>query len=398
MSENQQSHNSENSDNEAKTFDSMFFLTKILAYKKFIIILTAVGMIASVIISLLMPNWYKSTINAVPPQKSTGTLFEGAMGAVTSTLKEFGLTKFGGRTEGYSFLVILNSRSVKDSLIKKFNLAKVYEIPDTLKSEVYKALEENLDITNEKEGNYTVTIYDKNPQRAAEMTNYYLEIANNVAQNIFRIEATTSRLYIESRLEAIDSVLTQISDSLKIYSKQKFVFSPLDQAKAVSSAYADLKAQEIQQDVVYELMKNKFGETDPYTLNQKKLLENLKSKVNDAENKSGFFGNFPLTEAAGVGIEYLRLYTSYEIYFKVKGFLMPMLEDARLDESRNTKSLIVVDKAVPADKKAYPKRSLIVLGSTFGVFILSLLFILLIESIKHLRFKIKNYHLSNNLD
>jgi capsule polysaccharide export protein KpsE/RkpR len=307
------------------------------------------------------------------------------MSGITSTLKDFGLTKLTGKTEGYSYLVILNSRSVKDSIIKQFRLAKDYDIPDTLFSEVLKEFESNLDITNEKEGNYTITIYSKDKKKAAEMANTYLNIANDLSVKVFRGEARISREYLETRINTIDSTLERIGDSLKVYSRSTFLFSPLDQAKSVSSAYAELKAELMQQEIIYDLMKNKFGENDPFTQTQQKLIDKMRVKVNDVENKAGFAGNFPLKDAAKVGMEYLRLYAQYEAFTKVKTVLLPMIEDARLDETRETQALIVLDPAIPADKKASPKRSLIVAGATLGTFFLCILFVLFLNAIKSVK-------------
>jgi len=374
-----------NNQTDNKNFDAVFYIALLIKHKIFIIIVTAISCIASVIITLLMPNWYSATVNAVPPKKAIGSLFENAMTNISSTLREFGLTKLGGgQTEGYSYLVLLNSRTVKDSMIIRFDLAKEYDIPDSLHSEILKEFEDNIEIEYETEGNYSITATDKNKNRVAEMANTYINISNNLAEKILHAEATKSREYIEKRLNAVDSTLRNISDSLQKFSRKTFLFSPLDQAKSISTAYADIKAELIQQEIMHELLKNKYGENDPYTQIQKDLIGKIRNKVSEVETKPGFAGNFPLKNATSVGIEYLRLYAEYETFSKVKGFLQPMFEDAKLDESRQTMSLVVVDTAIKPDKKTKPKRSLIVLGATFGGFTLSILMILLLNGYKNI--------------
>jgi tyrosine-protein kinase Etk/Wzc len=381
-----------NQTNNGKSFDGLFLLALLFKYKIFIIIVLSVVFIVSIIISLLIPNEYTATVNTVPPKRNIGSLMENAMGNISSTLKEFGLTKFGGQgSEGYSYLVILNSRSVKDSMINKFNLAKVYDLPDSLRYKILKQLEDNLDIELEPLGNYTISVTDNSPARAADMANYYISISNFISERIFHTEAIKSREFIESRLNSIDSTLEVVSDSLEKYSSKTFLFSPLDQATSISKAYADIKAELIQQEIMQDLLKNRFGENDPYTLVQKELIDNIRSKLSTVENRPGFAGNFPLKNATAVGIEYLRLYTTYETFSKVKGFLLPMLEDAKLDETRETTSLLIVDTAEPPEKKSGPKRSLIVLGSEFGAFILSVMFILLLNGYRNLKIRYNDY-------
>jgi uncharacterized protein involved in exopolysaccharide biosynthesis len=54
-----------------------------------------------------------------------------------------------------------------------------------------------------------------------------------------------------------------------------------------------------------------------------------------------------------------------------------MYEQAVLDVNRVTPALHVLDPAVVPDRKARPKRSLIVLGAAFGAFMFASLFVLL---------------------
>ncbi|MCL5990515.1 MAG: hypothetical protein M1419_00220 [Bacteroidetes bacterium] len=381
-----------NNQKDNKNFDAVFYIALLLKHKIFILIVTALSCVAAVIFTLLMPNWYSATVNAVPPKKSIGSLFENAMTNISSTLREFGLTKLGGgQTEGYSYLVLLNSRTVKDSLIKKYDLAKEYDIPDSLHTELLNAVEENVEIEYESEGNYSITITDKNRGRVADMANTFIKITNSLSERILHLEATKSREYIENRSRTVDSTIMVISDSLQKFSRKTFIFSPLEQASSVSSAYTDIKAELIQQEIMHELLKNKYGENDPYSKIQKDLIGKIRNKLSEVETKPGFAGNFPLKNAASVGIEYLRLYAEYETFSKVKGFLQPMLEDAKLDESRQTMSLIVVDPAVRPDKKSKPKRSLIVIGAAFGGFLISILLILLVNGYYNLKNNYKSF-------
>ncbi len=88
-------------------------------------------------------------------------------------------------------------------------------------------------------------------------------------------------------------------------------------------------------------------------------------------------------------MEYMRLYTDVEVYSKVKAFMVPLLEQAKLDEQRVMPAMYVLDPAVPADKKTKPKRSLIIGGALLGGFILSCLIVLLRQRVLRLRSQIQ---------
>ncbi len=376
----------EASKTETQSFDSVKIII-LLFRKKFLIIgITLIGIIISIIVSLLLPNWYKSTASLVPP-KSTESLMEGALGNISSALKNFGLTKLGksGTESGYSYMVILDSRTLKDSLIDKFELAKEYDIPDTLRSKIYEELENRLAISSEADGNFVVSIMSKERKKARDMAVYFVEKANELTLNLYYDEAKVNLDYAEKRLATTDSMLASISSELQAFSNKNKLFSPLDQASAVAKALSELKAEALRQELVYEMVANRFGENDPYTQSQKRIVESVKKKLDDAEQKPGFAGNFTLSEAPEIGIKYIRLFAMFEAYTQLKAFLMPIVEENRLAEQRRTKSFYYVDYPQIPDKKAEPKRSLIVAGSAVGSFVIAVLFILLLDGMSNLR-------------
>lgn len=367
--------------------ESVYFFALLFKYKIFIIIFTLIFTIGSIIYSITLPNWYSATVNAVPP-KGTGSFLESSLGNISSALKEFGMTRISGKSESsYSYLVILDSRTVKDSIIKKYNLRQVYEMEDSKFEDIRSTFEDNLEISLEPEGNFKICIYDKDKQKAVDMVKDYFEIANNIAQDLFQKESKANSEFLVKRIKYTDSTLAILSDSLKRFSKIHSIISPEDQAKSITNALSNLKAELINQEVLYEIIRNRFGEQDIYTQMQKKMVDELSQKVQDAQQKPGFAGNFALTDATSVGLEFMRLYSEIETLTKVKLFLVPLLEEAKLNEVRQKQALYIVDEPILADKKARPKRSFIVAGSALGSFILSVLFIVLFNSYK--KFKVQ---------
>jgi len=376
---------SQDIENIKKQEGAIYFFSVLLRYKVFVIITVFVITIASVVIAMQLPKWYSATANVVHPQHS-GTAFEGALSNITSKLKDFGLSKIGGSGGGsnYDFIVVLESRSIKDSLINKFDLLKVYEIENSSMNDAREALENNLDISLEKEGNYLITIFDKSPKRASEMANSMIELANVIAQDIFNYEASLNRNYLENRIKITDSVLNAIGDRMGKYSSDYMIISPEDQAAAVSEALVDLRANIISQEMMYEMIVNKYGADDQMAIIQKKLVERLKLQIKDAENKPGLAGDFPLKDLSKVGIPFIQLMAEYETFSKVKAFLLPMLEEARINEFRNTKNLLILDNAIVPEKKSRPKRSVIVIGAFIGSIAFSVLLVFLIQGYKNL--------------
>lgn len=360
--------------------DGAEFLGILSAKKWILIFLTLVSGLIAFGIAWTLPNWYASTVTFVPPNNAN-SMISGMMGNVSSALKDLGLGKMN-KGESYSYMVILNSRSLMDTLINSYDLASEYELPKEDREELYKEFLSNYEVELSPEGNYNVTILSKDKEKAAKMANDVVRIANNISRRMQKAEAETNRSYMDMRLKRTDSILQSIAQELGGFSSQSLVFSPLDQAQAISEALATLKASAMKQEIQVEILKNTYGEKDPSTMAAEKLLSEMQNQVFKAENKPGFAGNFALKDGLKVGAKYMKLYTEYEAMSKVKAFLMPMLEQAKLDEIREAPTMYVLDYAKPAFKKSRPKRLTIAAGTSLGVFVLSCLFLIVSNQIK----------------
>ena len=173
------------------------------------------------------------------------------------------------------------------------------------------------------------------------------------------------------------------------------IFAPEEQAAAITKAISELKAEMVKSEVTYQMLVNTYGENDLYTKMQKDVMTDMKKKINDIQNRPGFAGNFALKNSFEVGAEFLRMYAELETNTKVKAFLIPMLEEAKLEEVKETYSLFPVDPAVPPDKKSKPKRSLYVAGTFFGSLLICILFIIFLNAFRNFKEKFRIYKANN---
>ncbi len=349
--------------------------------KLFISIMVIIAGAIATAVAFMMPPWYKATVNIVPPNNPGGAL-SGMLGGMTSALKDIGLSKLGGKSESYTYLTVLESRSFKDSLIHEFKLHEEYELPDTNMKAIRDILKENLEVELTSEGNYNISITSKSPEKAVRMANRAVEIANDISLRLSRMEASTNREYLEKRIAITEEKIASIGDSLRKLSGKTLLFSPVDQAGAIATSLAEIKAQVMKSEVQYELLKNTVGENDPATTTQKFALDELRSKLFDAENKSGFAGNFALRDAMGVGVRYAQFYAEFEGLTKVKVFLKPMLEQAILDEHKNAPTMYILDEAVIPQKKSRPMRAVIIGGAMLGMLIIMCVSVIIVPRIR----------------
>ncbi|MFZ1289656.1 MAG: Wzz/FepE/Etk N-terminal domain-containing protein [Melioribacteraceae bacterium] len=356
----------------------------------------------SLIISFLVPKWYTSTASIIPPKSSGGLL--GDITNISSTIKDLSksLGKLGSvSNEAYSFLAILESRTSFEKVIKKFNLRSVYEFDsDDYIEEVIQKLESNVEVNVADEGNINIKVTDEDPRRAADIAAYFVELLNEISTELGTYEARNNREFIEKRyLQCLDD-LEDAEDSLKVFSEKYSVYSISDQTKASISAASELKAKIEIEKIELNLMKKNFGDNSPFVRDKEIIIMELGKRLYEfkytnekTKNDISFFT--PFSELPQVGIKLLRLKADYELQTKILEFILPVYEQAKIEEKKDIPVCLLLDKPVPAEKKAGPKKAIIV-GAAFLISLfLSIILSLILESIEDLKKNTSSYNKIN---
>jgi tyrosine-protein kinase Etk/Wzc len=372
--------------------ESLFgFLAVVVKHRRLISRFVAVVTVATVVVALLLPKWYKSTASVFPAEKAD--LFGGLEG-IASLAKSFSpskaLSSLGSNPELDRYTAILKSGRVTGALIEKFDLVHVYEITSYPGEKTAKELAGNTDITVEPEGSLTISVFDRDPQRAADMANYYVEMLNKVNTEIQVANAHGNRAFIEERYKKNIEDLRKAEDSLRVYQKKYGVIALPEQTQASIKGAAELLGQlslkEIQLGVLRRTLSGKNPSIDAAQIEveeiQKKMSE-LNSGIGLGEGESKVF--IPLSKVPDLGAEYIRRFRDVEIQYKILQFVTPLYEQAKVEEQRQTPSVIVLDSASPAERKAKPKIALYGLTALVISFIFSLALALFMEFTGKLR-------------
>ncbi|MBI2794123.1 MAG: hypothetical protein HYX66_05670 [Ignavibacteria bacterium] len=366
----------------SEPFSSADVTRKLFRKKWIILIISFVSAVAAYIISLQLPVYYKASINCVPSREDN-SLIPTSGGGIGAALKDFGLTQLGGSGENsYNFIVVLFTRTIRDSMINRFNLAEEYEIDRKKMSLVRSEFESNLEVEYKPEGNYEITIWSRDKDRAVQMCSEFVRYANDIANRIKQADAIKTTKYLQARIKSIDSLYAILSDTLVYYSKTYKIFSPLDQSKATATALASAKSDLLKQEAILGILERSYGAADPQVGVQRELVKNLQRQYDDLIAKPGMSGDVSLSQMTGISAHYMKISAELEGLAKLKAFLLPTLEQMQLDINRTAPALLVVDQPIPADKKDRPKRLLIASGTFFGMGILSILFFLLLQAWK----------------
>ncbi|KAA0230005.1 hypothetical protein EDS67_09395 [candidate division KSB1 bacterium] len=351
-------------------FDYLYVLFK---RRKVILLSILITGVLTAGIVLLMPNWYAATASVLPPKRPGGLLsmLEGGASSLFKNLAGLGV-RLGGSSEAYSYIAILQSRSAMERVVQKFDLVKVYESRKNSVEEAIRTLSENVEFDIATEGNITVTVYDKSPQRAADMANYFVELLNEISRQLGSTEARNNREFIEKRYRQNIDDLRSAEDSLKVFQQKYGIYALPEQTESAIKAAAELKSAQVQKQMEFDIAKRVFGAENPRAqalqlelaeMNRK--LSEIKYGTEDWFNKSSLNFFVPFKDVPELGTEYIRRFRDFEIQNRLMEFLLPLYEQAKIDENKDTPVVLMLDKAVPPERKKRPHRTLIVLIFVF---------------------------------
>ncbi len=334
----------------------IYFVHLLLKKRKFILLNFFFTVFITYGIVFLLPKWYLSKTVVLPPaSKEQGGFSNLLGGGVGSILGGLG---FLGQSGAYNYVAILTSRTLQEDVIRKFDLFSEYDIPDTLMEKALKAFDGNTMYKITDEGALVIGIYDKNPVKAANIANYIVERINYYNTKLTSSTAKIRKEFLQTRLSQIEKNIEKLEDRIKVLQNKGF-FIGSDQVSFGLEAISNLYAQKVLKEMKIELFRRSFSKTNAELKKTEMELEIINSKLKDVPELT---------------VESMRIYREFLIKQKVLELLTPLLEQAKLEELQDTPSVVVLDKAVPPEKKARPKRLLISLSMGITVLVLNIIY------------------------
>jgi len=348
--------------------DYIYILYK---WKKFLFInLFLIGLITTGI-TFLISNQYKATATIMIPPDT-----QSAFGGLTSLLGgKSSIAAAGSKIFGVSntsedvLLGIINSRTALVNVIKKFHLMEYYEIDDHNMDKVLKVFRSDIMADPNEYGMIEFSIVNKDPQTSARIANYLVTLVDslNIKFNIQR--AMTNRIFIEKRYLQNVSDIRKAEESLYEFQKKYGIVAVPEQLEVTVKAAAEIESQLIKKEMESFFIKQQYGENSPQYGGSLAEINLLKKKVQELKNSTNLSSTsnvlFPFKEMPNIAIEYLRNYREVEIQQSILEIVMPMYEQAKVEEQKSMPTVMVIDKAFPPQLKDSPKRSAILIGILF---------------------------------
>jgi uncharacterized protein involved in exopolysaccharide biosynthesis len=320
---------------------------------------------------------YTATTRILPPQQSQS--LASAMLGQLGPLAGLAGRDLGLKNPNDLYVAMLESRIAADALVQRFDLRRLYHSKSVGKAR--EELAKRTTILSGKDGIINVLYDDEDPQRAADISNAYVEELSRITRTLAVTEASQRRLFFEKQLQLAKEQLSDAETALKATQESTGLIEPGAQSRAIIDSVASLRGQIALKEVQLGTMGTFATGQNPDYVRTAREVAGLRGQWSQLERASGQKRKGDLQVATEkvpqAGMEYIRAYREVKYHETIFELVAKQYELAKMDEVRDAAVIQVLDPAIPPEKKSAPGRLGMALmgglGTAFAVMLLAIL-------------------------
>lgn len=364
--------------------------TLLWQHRRILARVTTISLVVGLCIAFTIPKQYTAVTSIMPPEQ------QGSSAVLLAALagRGGGLGALGGLAGGFLgehpttalFIDLLQSGTVSGHLIERFDLKHVYHKRYNI--DTAKHLANVTKITDDKKsGVITIKVEDRDPVRARDLAQGYLDELNRLVTRTSTSAARQERIFIEHRLHSVQADLEHAQLELSEFSSKNSTIDIKEQTRAMVDAGARVQGELLVEQSGLQSLRQIYGdgnvrvrETEARIASLQHDLEKLTGssaplipQVADGgdskstlEEKGELYP--PLRQLPRLAVPYADLYRRVRVQEAVFELLSQQYEIASIDEAKDTPAIKVIDPPGVPERKSSPHRLLLALLLTFVSF------------------------------
>ena len=304
--------------------------------------------------SFVLTPLYTARTAVLPPQQPQATGPMATLGTLAAVLGA------GVKTPADQFVAFAQSTTVADRLIERFGLLAHYD--EKYKVDARRELQRRLRVSmGKKDGIVTIELEDESPQRAMDMANRLVDELRGMSDRLAVTEAQQRRAFFERFLVDTRDKLKRAQRELLAsgFNTESLKAEP----RSAAEGWAQLQARATAARVRLEALQRTLTPNAAEVQQQQAALDVLRAQVAKLES----------AEAPAKGPDYVGRYREYKYQETLFELFARQYELARVDESRDGGTVLVIDRAALPEKRSWPRRSVFTaVGASVGLLLASI--------------------------
>jgi uncharacterized protein involved in exopolysaccharide biosynthesis len=237
-------------------------------------------------------------------------------------------------------------------VIQKFDLMNHYEIDEDTKykrTKLFKEYEGKIEFARTQFMSVEINVKDTDPQVAADIANYIAKLVDRVKTRVQKSRAKIGLEIVKNEYHNLQAEIQTMEDKITAL-RYKGVHDYESQSAVFNEQYAIALAEGANSSTI-------------------KALETR------------------LDTLAKYGGRYVALRDELQLLKEEEVKLKTKFDQAKVDVNQNLPATFKVDTAFPAERKTYPKRSILILAVGFSTFVLVAFFLMVGSTFAEIRSK-----------
>ena len=342
------------------------------------------------IFSFILPKTFTASAVLMPPGNQQDVSI---LNAFSDSELPFGGLISKTEEEAMKLIAILKSRTVMETIIKKYNLIEFYKAENI--EEALESLADHVSLEIEEEGTLSIKAhvstgwlhYDKDELKvrelSAEIANEFVNQLDIVNKRLQTEQAVHQRKFLGERYGENLMDLIKAEEKLKQFKENHNIISIESQTRTAIESAAALKNQILINEVQKGVVSRKLNLNHPEIIGIEDEIRELTVKLHEIEygkdTSENVRGNLflVLSEIPQIDADLMRLTREVDIQSTLFIYLTQQYEDAKIQEAKNTPTIQLLDPAVTPIKKSSPKRLLMVFIMALITFVFSSIYALI---------------------
>lgn len=366
-------------------FDYAYVLVK---WRRLIGVSVLVVSVLTAIVSLLLPQEWKSSTTLVPPEEEFDQL---GLGMLLNSTMPLNIGGLGGQQPSSERLVtLIKSRRVLGAMVDRFGLVAEYGAP--YREQAIDMLDDHIEEELGRDGTLKVEVRASSPELSAQLANALAQELDAVNREYKQRQARALRAFLETRMVLVRDEMEKGGRELQHFQEEYGLVDLGSQTTAAVEVVKNVVLAQVEAEVKMGVLRQQLaaGHEERWLAEAEvgELEKQLKTITGDVETTTDTAAARIHQQALGpqlralpeLGFQYTKLDLDLKVKEEIIRFLGTKLEEAKYKEALNTPTLQVLDEATPPKIRSAPRRALMVLLGTACSLVLSAVLAFALES------------------
>lgn len=370
---------------EANLFDYVYVLVK---WRRLIGISVLVVGVLTAVVSLVLPQEWKSSTTLVPPEEEFDQL---GLGMLLNSAMPLNIGGLGGQQPSSERLVtLIKSRRVLGAMVDRFGLVAEYGAP--YREQAIDMLDDRVEEELGRDGTLKIEVRASSPELAAQLANALAQELDAVNCEYKQQQARDLRVFLENRVGLVRGELEKGGRELQHFQEKYGLVDLEAQTAAAVEVVKNVVLKQVMLEVRLGVLRRQLADGHIERLLVEDEVAGLERQLQvftgEAEASTDTVAAVitrqalgpQLKDLPGLGFQYTKLDLELKVKEEIIRFLGTKLEEAKYKEALNTPTLQVLDEATPPRFRSAPRRALMVLVGAACSLVLSAVLAFALES------------------